>query len=286
MTNTELSQASKIMLGTQEAQALYIGNSLIWQKTSTSVLPSGYTQLDYISSTQTGGQYINLNCNLFQTTDDITINIKFNLKGGGKDYNESSAVNLTKPSILLACVSEADPYYAFALRKNDIGSSGTVNDNYVHVYSKWQISNSVYRNANGDATNKQKYYTTYLAGNISGQTQTPLNQIYEKTIIIDNLSSISSTIFNKLSNLPTYMFGTYNDSTATGNNATQWKGKVWRFSESDVYYCKIMKGTTVIRDLIPALKISDNSVGLYDIQNDVFYTSQGTDPFIAGYNNI
>ena len=35
-----------------------------------------YKQLEYISSTQTGGQYINLGCKLFENTDDIRIDIK------------------------------------------------------------------------------------------------------------------------------------------------------------------------------------------------------------------
>ena len=72
-----------------------------------------YQQLEYISSTQTGGQYIDLGCKLFENTDDIRIDIKFNMKGGGKDYNETSGTNQTKPSVLIGSISEADPYYGF-----------------------------------------------------------------------------------------------------------------------------------------------------------------------------
>ena len=32
MTNTEIANASKIMLGSTEAVAMYIGSTLIWQK--------------------------------------------------------------------------------------------------------------------------------------------------------------------------------------------------------------------------------------------------------------
>ena len=38
-----------------------------------------YEQLYYISSTATGGQYIDLGCKLFETTDEVQIEIKFNL---------------------------------------------------------------------------------------------------------------------------------------------------------------------------------------------------------------
>lgn len=236
-----------------------------------------YIPLEYISSTQTGGQYINLGCKLFENTDDIRIDIKFNMKGGGKDYNETSAVNQTKPSVLIGSISENDPYYGFVVRKADIN---TKNDNYVTMYAKWAISNSVFGNYNGDASDKKKYYPTYLAGNINGYIQTPTNQIYEKSLIIDNLSSIDAGKFNKMKNLETYMFGIYCDSTNASNS--DYHNKMWRFSESDVYYCKIYKGNTLLRDLIPVKRNLDNAVGLYDKQNDHFYISQGDEPFIAG----
>lgn len=239
-----------------------------------------FTLVKYISSTQTGGQYIDLGCHLFENTDDIIIDIKFNIKGGGKDYGSSSAVNLTKPSVLIACVSELDPYYGFVVRKADIGSSGTVNDTYVTMYTKWQISNSVERNANGDANNKKKWYPTYLAGNISGYEQTRTGVIYEKRLIIDNLSSIATNTFNKMKTLEAYMFATFNDGTTTGAGA-QFNNKMWRFSESDVYYCKITKGTEVIRDLIPVINVKGEP-GLYDKVTKKFFKSEGDQPFIAG----
>jgi hypothetical protein len=51
MTNTELASASKVMLGTTEATAMYIGDTLIWKA---GPLPVGYTQLEYIESTSSG----------------------------------------------------------------------------------------------------------------------------------------------------------------------------------------------------------------------------------------
>lgn len=237
-----------------------------------------YTPIEYISSTKTGGQYIDLKCHLFENSDDIRIDIKFNMKGGGKDYDDSTGVNKTKPSVLIGCISEADPYYGFVVRKADVGSLGTANDNYVTMYTKWQISNSVYKNANGDANSKQKYYPTYLAGDISEYEQTPLGQIYEKTLIIDNISSCTTTQLNKMKTLESYMFAIYNDGTASGNI---WNNKIWRYAEADIYYCRITKGNTIIRDLIPVLN-KNNNPGLYDRHNKVFFGSLGDNPFVAG----
>ena len=36
-----------------------------------------YQKINYISSTSTGGQYIDLGCHLMENTDDIQIDIKF-----------------------------------------------------------------------------------------------------------------------------------------------------------------------------------------------------------------
>ena len=235
-----------------------------------------YTPVEYISSTKTGGQYIDLGCKLFENTDDIIIDIKFNLKGGGKNYELDTA---QKPSVLLCAVSEMDPYYAFVLRKNDQQTNADDSD-YVHLYAKWQISNSVYKAANGDKSGKYKYYATYLAGNISDYDQTPTNQVYEKTIIIDNLNNMGQTgdKLTAIRNLPTYMFATICDAATLGSN--KYKGQMWRFSESDVYYCKITKGNTVVRDLIPVLYKGKGA--LYDRAHKKFNLSQGDSDFVAG----
>lgn len=53
MTNTELANATSIMLGTTQASAMYIGNTLIWSNNTgrgdfvlgPDKLPSGYTQV-------------------------------------------------------------------------------------------------------------------------------------------------------------------------------------------------------------------------------------------------
>lgn len=49
-----------------------------------------------------------------------------------------------------------------------------------------------------------------------------------------------------------------------------------------VYYCKLWESNVIVRNLIPAQRKSDNVVGLYDIVNDVFYTSLSGTGFVAG----
>ena len=47
-------------------------------------------------------------------------------------------------------------------------------------------------------------------------------------------------------------------------------------------YAKLWDNGTLIRDLIPCYRISDNEIGMYDLVNDVFYTNQGTGSFTKG----
>ena len=56
----------------------------------------------------------------------------------------------------------------------------------------------------------------------------------------------------------------------------------FRFICADLYYLKFIKGGQVIRNLIPIKKLSTNEIGLFDLENQVFYISQGDEPFVAG----
>jgi hypothetical protein len=49
-----------------------------------------------------------------------------------------------------------------------------------------------------------------------------------------------------------------------------------------LYECKFLENTQIIRDFIPARRIVDNILGLYDIINNQFYTNAGSGNFIAG----
>jgi len=48
------------------------------------------------------------------------------------------------------------------------------------------------------------------------------------------------------------------------------------------YYSYMKYGETMIREFIPALRISDSKPGLYDAVNDEFYINQGTGEFLYG----
>lgn len=252
MTNAELINASKIMLGSIEAESMYIGNNLIW---SHSRLSTEYTELNYISSTQTGGQYIDLGCKLMENTDDIQMYIKFNIKGNGKDSNGQSTLIASQP--------EVNPYPGFVLRKTSNNTS-YYNYQFIDCSAKWSFENST--------KSGNKYYANALRGPLNDEALDNTNtihkqigNIYEETVLFNNIPQA------QCHNMNCHLFCALNSS----NNP-------FRFIEADLYYLKFIKGGIIIRDLIPAKRNSDNEIGLYDLENNVFYTSQGTDPFVAG----
>lgn len=250
MINTDLQNSSKIMIGSTEAEVMYVGSNLIWKK---SRLPIGYTELSYISSTSTGGQYIDLGCHLLENTDNIQIDIKFNIKGTGKSASGNDPLLAT----LIASQPEISPWPGFILRR--MNADGTT----LHLQAKWKFTNSTKQ----PSTSKyqSKYLTHPKTDNNNTLVEANWQNIYEFTEILDNIPSSQ-----------------VNNCTCTLFCALDGSNNPFRYCEADLYYLKFTKGNTVVRDLIPAKRNSDNEVGLYDLQNDVFYASQGTSSFVAG----
>lgn len=50
----------------------------------------------------------------------------------------------------------------------------------------------------------------------------------------------------------------------------------------EIYSCRIYNNDVLIRDFVPAMRKSDNVVGLYDRVSGTFFTNAGTGSFIAG----
>ena len=53
------------------------------------------------------------------------------------------------------------------------------------------------------------------------------------------------------------------------------------YNNSRIYACKIYDNGALVRDYVPALR-SNGVAGLYDVVNDAFYASSGSDNFISG----
>lgn len=130
---------------------------------------------------------------------------------------------------------------------------------------------------NSYASNKFEYqYGTSNSWIISAVQDTIVGQIYtikygNGAIYINEnkIADLSTTTFSDTRNI--YLF-TRNQNAGIVGIA----GKV--------YYLKIYDNGTLVRNFIPAYRISDGEVGLFDIVNNVFYQNAGTGDFIKGPN--
>ena len=68
----------------------------------------------------------------------------------------------------------------------------------------------------------------------------------------------------------------------TDRNYTDGSGNDTRRFEGKIYSASIYDNEILVRDFIPAKRISDSKIGLYDRTNDTFYENAGTGNFEAG----
>ena len=233
MTNTEIANASAIMLGSTAASAMYIGNTLVWQEW-TGRLPRGYTEVEYIKSTATGGQYIDLNIKLYETLNNwYDIAIKFNIHGQGLNNNTNAPI--------FACQDPVSPWPGTFIRLSG-----------------------------GNTTN---IVGRYIGGTAKDNTLGTKNSIIElpvKTPPNKNVTGLNNSS-NKTHSYGTSLFCTFSD---LNNTATT-------FTNATLYYFKLFVGGVLVRDMVPCID-PNNVVGLYDLVNDVFYSSPNGAAFVAG----
>ena len=89
-----------------------------------------------------------------------------------------------------------------------------------------------------------------------------INNYYRSNIVSSFSSALSQTM---------YIFA------INGNSTTK--------SSAKLYFCRIYDNDTLVRDFVPAMRLSDKEVGLYDLVNDVFYTNSGTGTFKFAFRN-
>lgn len=64
--------------------------------------------------------------------------------------------------------------------------------------------------------------------------------------------------------------------------AGEWNGSIMSYSKCKIYNFKIEDNGIVYRNFVPARRISDNTLGMYDLVSNTFFTNKGTGTFIAG----
>jgi hypothetical protein len=201
--------------------------SIVVQKRT---LPTGYKQVQYIESSATGGQYVDLNLQMWTQIPlsySIECGIFVNSDNDGMGYDNNTQATF------ISCTNEQNSNYpGFTIRKSN--ANIVQNRNPKTTYGL--IGTNIRLNIS--------------QGNGSQMDFTPERTTHDKSI---------------------YLFCDHNSS---------WQP--CRFSNAKIYYLKIRSNSdNYVRDLVPAVN-SNNIAGLYDVVNDVFYTSSGASQLIAG----
>ncbi len=150
--------------------------------------------------------------------------------------------------------------------EQSIFSLGTTADSLEEYSFSYDSSNLYFRFSDSEITNGE---STYLNIDKAKIYLDKASVKYNDTVIanFDGKLSLSSNLTSTL-----YLFAKQSDSSV-GN---YFVGKIYR--------CIIKESDSIIRNLVPCYRNSDNVAGLYDTANSVFYTNSGTGNFT--YNTI
>lgn len=134
MNGLDLSTISDVYVGSTQYSSIYHGSNLVWQA-NTGPLPAGYTQLEYIASTKTGGQYIDLNVLLYDVLNkNYDIAMKFRAIGAGQDNTTQGTIfgcqdNTGSPwpgtFIRVSSSSMSGRYIGGSAKDNTLGAVGS-----------------------------------------------------------------------------------------------------------------------------------------------------------------
>lgn len=218
-----------------------------------------YIQLEYIRSTETGGQYIDLGTGLFDTSPiNFRIDMNYMIYGHGKTGKQQST--------LLCASKEVSPWPGTNIRidakndLNDLAFNFAVKEDQIdpktgNRYSWCYLSDGRY------------FITVYgVDGKLYRGQYSSLNI---KDVLLHTDRELNFTD-GQLHNVTTTLFCSKDGS-----------GTPWRFINARIDYLKLYKNGIIQHDLIPVKRL-DGVVGLYDKSNRIFYQSQGDEPFIAG----
>lgn len=121
--------------------------------------------------------------------------------------------------------------------------------------------------------NSKTFRSDYGSGNVSFPSSLSVTGKYE----VDKSKNVCSMGGETVNNTAATFSGEYNLCIFANSTA----GEIDNFSTMDLTFCQIYDDNVLVRDYVPA-KISDGTVGLYDLVGDVFYENSGAGEFTAG----
>ena len=226
--------------------------------------------------------------------DEISKIVAGNLLINDSDKLEVAYVNLTSEASLPKEYTQVDYIQGSGTQYIDTGLVLT-QDNSVELEISMNVkndqnkmlfgtrsgasSNNISINATTNLTldfNNSNYSTYRTEWNYTINTKYILYNSKEKRVIYNedhNVLAQNTTICNDTITTP---------QTATLFYINPKPSNTWYNASAKIYYCKIWNNDTLVRNIIPCIRNSDNEVGMYDLVTNTFYTNQGTGSFTYG----
>jgi hypothetical protein len=229
------------------------GVSPSWQD----IILSGNTALTLVNAKEDGLNYLKL----FGGTEQRNLPSGFTqveyIESTGTQWIDTGYKPNNNTSIDIKFSTSSAQHFVFGSRKDTIGDDQQRFCLYATI-NKFnpQYGNTNYADADGFVTS-----TAY-------QVQMDKNGLVVDGITIRDFNSENFTGENNL-----ILFGNNTNGTVVS-------------AENRIYYSKISENGTMVRNLIPARRNSDNVLGMYDTITDTFFTNAGTGTFTAGADAV
>lgn len=160
-----------------------------------------------------------------------------------------------------------------------VTNSYTISGKVYPVFTSGGGDNQTFINAEG--VTSPYYGMVYRLGSSAGIFKFDTNPSGNATLSSETLGdgsiqfTITSTATNCTNTIPLGLFCSWQNATPSP----------YRYCKGKMYRLQITLNDTLTRDLIPCTRDSDSKVGMYDIVNDVFYTTGNSSyNFVAGPN--
>lgn len=114
-----------------------------------------------------------------------------------------------------------------------------------------------------------KYFASGRAKNIYQKIDTPTNIVVNNTGIYYNSILQETSNYENSVNTNLFLFRRANNTS---------------YATAKIGIVKLTRNNSLVRNLVPCYRKSDNVAGMYDLVNGVFYTNSGTGTFIVGPN--
>lgn len=215
-------------------------------------------------------------------------------------YNQGTGEYIAGPEILPDEYVELEYLQSSGTQYIDTGVVGNLNTEYeITVKNNSSITSGVYAIFGSRTSATENIITTVCANplhsilNDFGDTTTT-RQMPTRTSaeMLHRYKITNGKSQRTLTDLDTgwtdTVTTTYSGSLTTPTNLyIGYAGSISGISDianlqGNIYGCKIWNNDTLIRDFVPARRLSDNVLGMYDIVSQQFFTNAGTGEFIAG----